>query len=196
MTHLDDFQQNADRFTAIVDGTPSDRWSAPSPCEGWSAADVVSHVVDSQRSFLERQGIGLGPRPDGDPATVWHHHREALTAALAGSVAEREYDGYFGRTTIGDTLANFHGFDLVVHRWDLAAATGQDAAFTDEEMDRLEKSIAGFGDQLYSEGVCKPAVPAPDDATRQERLLATMGRDPRAPHRVVSALDGDSRAGG
>jgi uncharacterized protein (TIGR03086 family) len=91
---------------------------------------------------------------------------------------DREYDGYFGRTTIGETLANFYGFDLVVHRWDLARATGQDTAFTDAEMDRLEQSIAGFGDQLYAEGVCEPAVPVPDDATRQERLLATMGRHP------------------
>lgn len=189
MTHLEDFQQNADRFTAIVDGTTADQWSAPSPCEDWTAADVVNHVIDSQRNFLDRQDIGLGPRPDGAPASVWHAHREALTAAVSGGVLDQEYDGYFGRTTLGDTLANFYGFDLVVHRWDLASATGQDTSFTDQEIERLEKSIAGFGDQLYAEGVCKPAVPAPDDATRQERLLATMGRDPR---RVVSVVERQS----
>jgi uncharacterized protein (TIGR03086 family) len=187
MTHLNDFQQNADRFTAIVDAASPDRWSDPSPCEGWTAADVVGHVVDSQRSFLDRQHIDLGPRPDGDPATAWHAHMTALTAAVA-DVMDREYDGYFGRTTIGETLANFYGFDMVVHRWDLARATGQDTRFTDAEMDRLEQSIAGFGDQLYSDGVCKGPVPAPEDATRQESLLATMGRDPRA-GRVVSASE-------
>jgi uncharacterized protein (TIGR03086 family) len=179
MTHLEDFQHNADRFSATVDGADPDRWADPSPCEGWTAADVVHHVVDTHRSFLDRQSVDLGPRPDGDPAAVWRAHREAVTAALAGDVAEREYDGYFGRTTIGETLANFYGFDMVVHRWDLARATGQDSAFTDQEMDRLETSITGFGDQLYAEGVCKSAVPAPEDATRQERLLATLGRDPR-----------------
>lgn len=184
MTHLSDFTQNADRFTAVVDGASSDRWSDPSPCEGWTAADVVDHVVDSQRDFLARMQIDLGPRPDGDPAAVWAEHLAAVTAA-AGPVLDREYDGYFGRTTIGETLANFYGFDMVVHRWDLARATGQDSAFTEEEMDRLEKSIAGFGDQLYSDGVCKGPLPAPEDATRQERLLATMGRDPRGARRAA-----------
>jgi uncharacterized protein (TIGR03086 family) len=188
MTHFDDFQQKADRFTAIVDGASPGRWPDMSPCEGWSAADLVDHVVESQRSFLDRQQIDLGPRPGGDPATVWHAHLSAMLQAVA-DVADREYDGYFGRTTIGDTLANFYGFDLVVHRWDLARATGQDSAFSEDEMDYLEQAIAGFGDQLYAEGVCKPAVPAPEEATRQERLLATMGRDPR---RVVS---GSSRHG-
>ena len=43
MTFYDDA---ADRFTATVSAT--DDWTAASPCEGWSAADVVDHVVDGQ----------------------------------------------------------------------------------------------------------------------------------------------------
>ncbi|WP_414690747.1 maleylpyruvate isomerase N-terminal domain-containing protein, partial [Nocardioides sp.] len=39
------FLDAADRFTALVTATTD--WSAPSPCEGWSAADVVDHVVDT-----------------------------------------------------------------------------------------------------------------------------------------------------
>ena len=63
-----------------------------------------------------------------------------------------------------------------MHRWDLGRALGQDVRWTEEEMERLEKAIAGFGDALYSEGVCRPAVDVPDDADRQTRLLGLMGR--------------------
>ncbi len=33
--------------------------------------------------------------------------------------------------TFADTLANFYGFDMLVHRWDLARALGQDLTYED-----------------------------------------------------------------
>ena len=87
-----------------------------------------------------------------------------------------EYDGYFGRTSVADTLANFYGFDMLAHRWDLATALGQDATFSEAELDRIEKALDGFGDNLYLDGVCKPAIDVPDDASRQAKLLGRMGR--------------------
>ena len=87
-----------------------------------------------------------------------------------------EYDGYFGRTTLAATLADFYGFDLIAHRWDLGRATGQEVAFSDAEMDALETAIAGFGESLYMDGICARPVAVPQDATRQQRILATLGR--------------------
>ena len=43
-------------------------------------------------------------------------------------------------------------------------------------MDRIETAIDGFGDTLYPDGVCKPAVDVPDDALGQAKLLGRMGR--------------------
>ena len=88
-------------------------------------------------------------------------------------MAERSFDGYFGPSTIGDTLANFYGWDLAVHAWDLARATGQPSPISDAE------GAEGWGESLYSEGVCQPAKDAPADADAVERLLAKLGRDPR-----------------
>ena len=90
--------------------------------------------------------------------------------------ATEEYDGYFGRTSVADTLANFYGFDMVVHRWDLARAVGADATWTEEEMDALETNLDALGDNLYTQGVCKPPLDVDDGAPRQERLLARLGR--------------------
>jgi hypothetical protein len=98
------------------------------------------------------------------------------------AVAGMEYDGVFGRTTVGQSLVAFHGFDLVVHRWDIAVAAGLDERLGDDELDMLERSADGFGDHLYDDGVCKPALTVPDGADRQERVLARLGR--RSPAEV------------
>lgn len=178
--HLDTYNYRADRFSAMVDRVAPDKWAAQSPCEKWTAADVVEHVIDTQRDFLVRHEIGIGSRPEGTPAGVWHEHLTAIRSSLGdGTALDTSFDGYFGPTTIGDTLADFYGFDMVVHRWDLARAAGFDSEFMPGEMDLLETSIAGFGEQLYAEDICAPAVPALAEASRQERLLALLGRSAR-----------------
>lgn len=164
----------ADRFTDTV--TATDDWSAGSPCEGWTAADVVDHVVDTERQFLSGHGADLGDRPSGTPAEVWAAHLAAVRPLVTEDLRSTEYDGFFGRTTIGATLDDFYGFDLVVHGWDLGSATGRPTTFTDAEMDVMEQAFVGFGDHAYDEGVFRPALDVPADADRQTRLLARMGR--------------------
>jgi len=174
---LDIYLDKATHFGDVVQTNPAESWSAQSPCEKWTAADVVDHVVDSERDFFARHGLELGPRPVGSPDLVWREHLGAARRALGdGSVLARTFDGFFGPTTIGETLVGFYALDLVVHRWDLARAVGSGTEFSEAEMDLLDKGIALFGEHMYDEGVFGAAVPAPPDATRQERLLAVMGR--------------------
>lgn len=176
------FRQRADRFTRVVDAVDasSGRWDAPSPCEGWSARDVVDHVLQTQRDFLARQGLDAGPEPDlTDPAAAWRAQRAHLTSVLAADgVAAREYDGYFGRTTIAATIADFYGWDLVVHGSDVARATGQEWSVSEDEAAELHATADGWGPALHSEGVCADAVEVDTDASVTDRLLARLGRDP------------------
>ena len=58
-------RRHADRFTAVVEAAGDTQWSSPSPCEGWTAADVLDHVVDTQRDFLDKRGADVGARPEG-----------------------------------------------------------------------------------------------------------------------------------
>ena len=166
-------------LTAVVDRVPLVGWDRPSPCEGWSARDVLSHVVDSQRGFLVGQGIELPTVTLGlDPAQAWRRHAAALREALTDpAVAGREYDSYFGRTTVGETLLGFFGLDLVVHRWDLATAAGLDERLSDDELGFVEERADSLGDALYSDGVCRAGVEAPPGADRQTRVLARLGRE-------------------
>ncbi len=164
---------------AVVNAVPADRWDAPSPCEGWTARDVVAHVVDAQREFLTGRGVDLGPAPDvaADPAAALRAHGERVLAAIGDpAVADAGYDGYFGPTTVGETLEQFYVWDLAPHRWDIARATGLDAGLTDAELDRIEAGAHSWVDALYTDGICRPAVDVPEDAGREARVLSLLGR--------------------
>ncbi|KRF30628.1 TIGR03086 family metal-binding protein [Nocardioides sp. Soil805] len=174
------FLDRAERFGAILDAADG-RWDAPTPCAGWTVRDVAEHAITTERDFAATHDLDVGPSPDlADLPGAWRSHVAAVAAVLdRDGVAEREYDGYFGRTTIADTMADFYGWDLVLHGSDIARATGQEWSVTEEEAAALHATADGWGDALYSEGVCAPAVPVPDDASATDRLLARLGRDPQ-----------------
>ncbi len=176
------FTARADTFTAILDAAGG-QWDAPTPCEGWTVHDVVVHAIATEREFLARQDLDPGPAPDldlDDPAAAWRTHLLGVAEALADDgVAEREYDGYFGRTTVAATMADFYGWDLVIHGSDIARATAQPWSISESEADDLHAVADGWGDALHAEGVCSAAVPVPDDASATDRLLGRLGRDPR-----------------
>ena len=69
-----------------------------------------------------------------------------------------------------------YGFDLLVHRWDVARSAGHDTRFTDAELDVMEAAIAQLADMLYTPGAFVEGVTAPPGADRQTRVLAVLGR--------------------
>lgn len=166
-------------LTAVLDAVPPQSWTNPSPCEGWSARDVLRHLIETQRDFLTAHGVDLGGAPeiDADPAAAWRDHAKRVVEAISDeSVATTAYDGHFGPTTVGDTLAQFYVWDMVVHRWDIARSAGADTTFSDAEIDQVERGADNFGEALYMDGVCRPSVDAPPDADPGARLLARLGR--------------------
>lgn len=166
-------------LTAVLDAVPEAGWANRSACDGWAVRDVVRHIVETQRDFLTRHDVDLGEAPDvdADPAAAWRDHAKRVGAALADAVVPATaFDGHFGPTTVGATLEQFYVWDMVVHRWDVATSVGIDADLTDAELDRIEAGADSFGEALYLDGVCQPAVEAPPDADRETRLLARLGR--------------------
>ncbi|QGQ20682.1 TIGR03086 family protein [Cellulomonas sp. JZ18] len=180
---LDAYTERAGGFQAVLDATSTAAWDAPSPCAGWAGRDVVAHVIDTQRDFLARHDVDLGPRPDlADPAAAWRLHADAVRRVLADpGVGGREIETVTGRSTLGATFDMFYGFDMVAHRWDVAAADGRAHRFTDADLDVIEGMVAAMGDHLYGEGVCAPPLDVPADADRQTRALAALGRRATVP---------------
>lgn len=165
-------------FGDVLTDLPDSAWDGLSACEGWTGRDVVRHVIDTQRDFLTGKEVDLGSAPDlADPAAAWREHAGSVLAALADdAVIGRGFTGFFGPTTVGETLLRFYGFDMLAHRWDVAVAAGRAHAFAEEDLDALEAAIDGFGPALYAEGICQPALSVPDGADRTTALLARIGR--------------------
>ena len=170
----------ADRpLTALLDAVPATAWTRSSPCEGWSAADVVTHLIDTQREFLTTHGLDLGPAPAvaADPAGAWRAHAARVAGALADdAVPAQEFDGFFGPTTVGAAFEQFYVWGMLVHRSDVARAVGVDAGLTPDELDRIEAGADSFGPALHMDGICRPPVDVPEDADRVVRVLARLGR--------------------
>lgn len=164
-------------LTDVVAAVPD--WSAPSPCAGWAAYDVLEHLVGTQRALLTDRGLSLPAAPDlaADPVAGWREHTDTVCRLLADpAVAGLAYEGFFGPTTLAQTMDRFYVFDMLVHRWDLARAAGADTRFTDGELDRIEASAESFGPMLYAEGICGPALTPAPGSDRQARVLAVLGR--------------------
>lgn len=166
-------------LTAVVQAVSPSGWDAPSPCEGWTARDVVGHIVQTQREMLHGHGVELGDAPnlDPDPASAWSDHTQRVLDVLQDeTLVGRAYDGHFGPTTVGATVEQFYVWDMYVHRWDLARAAHLPAELTDAELDRVEQGADSFGEALYMEGICRPRIDVGADADRTTRVLARLGR--------------------
>jgi uncharacterized protein (TIGR03086 family) len=63
---------------------------------------------------------------------------------------------------------------------DIARVIGADPTLPDELVQGLWEEVGPQAEQWRAIGVLPPAVPVPDDAPLQDRLLGLTGRDPRA----------------
>jgi uncharacterized protein (TIGR03086 family) len=173
------YRRLADQFARTIAEVPEDRWSAPSPCEGWTARDVVRHVVDTHGLFLSLFGRSMpaGPSVDDDPGAAFEHVRGVVQADLEDPErAAVEKDGPFGRRSFASAIDLFLSGDLLIHRWDLGTAAGLEVVFSPAEIERAWADTRTYGEAARQPGVFGPELEAPADADEQTRLLAFLGR--------------------
>jgi uncharacterized protein (TIGR03086 family) len=178
-------------FTRVIAAVPVDAWDRPAPCEGWTARDVVGHLVEwlpGPGFLLGTFDVDTGPIPpvEEDPAAAWDVVRRTIQQALDDpEVAQLERDcGPPGRMTFEAAVAMTCTPDVLIHTWDLARAAGLDERLDAEEVQRyldgVESLPPGVEDAMRSSGHYGPRVQAAPDADPQTRLLAFLGRDASA----------------
>ena len=167
-------------FTARVRGTSD--WDAPAPVTGWTARDVVGHLVEWFPGFLQSAtGLVLdsGPSVQDDPVAAWQVHVDSVQRVLDGPEAHTPFaHPMVGEMPLPVAVDRFYTTDVFLHTWDLARATGQDERL---DLDTCAELLAGMQpieQLLRSSGQYGPAVPVPEDADAQTRLLGFIGRDP------------------
>lgn len=169
---------------AIVDRVPDQAWANLSPCEPWTARDVVNHLVQSNRWAEQLMTNSQEPRPQGDvlgdaPGQALAASSAALLAALrAPGGLERNYQSPFGDMPAGAYCA-FLSVHTGNHAWDVAKATGQPTDFAPD----LNETLLGFattfmGRMPRDRSPFAPAVEVPADLPAADRLAAFLGRQP------------------
>jgi len=167
--------------TAVAAIRPSD-WDNPSPCECWSARDVLSHVLDSEADIVTKVGLSIERSVDltDDPIAAWREVRDGMQSVLDDpATATLEYESFGSPTTIADTVDRFFCFDLIVHRWDIARAAGQSISIPAEDVDDAHAFLDSMGQMFYDYGASAPPVAVAHEASAQEKLLGRAGRDPQ-----------------
>lgn len=169
----------------IIVGISAGQWDLATPCEAWNVRELLNHVIAGNLWAAELAGgrtiAEVGSRLDGDqtgPDPV-----DAYDASAAAAQAAFEAPGALDAPCAvsygpvpGSDYASHRFVDVLIHGWDLAAATAQAAALDPalvaacwavvEPQLAVLREATVFGDHLDS----------PSDADPSERLLAALGR--------------------
>jgi len=183
------FGRGLDVFGDVVDRVDDAAWSAPSPCEGWTALDVLGHLGSAIRFGVAAMRGEEFPWPevdrpadlvDAEPKAYWALIGGQARATLVGVDLDAEVDTPMGRRTVGDRLA-FPAVDLFVHAWDIGTSTGLPVEVPEDIIDFAHAFIDPMPTEMVRGGgrAFGPEVEPPADATPTESFIAWTGRTPR-----------------
>ncbi|WP_205661075.1 TIGR03086 family metal-binding protein [Amycolatopsis vastitatis] len=168
----------------VAAATPADL-GRPTPCAGWTLADLLRHQVSENHAFATAAREGTAPDWDagdlGDDAYAAYQASvdDFLDAFADDAVLGRQLAvNHFG-TFPGTFAAHMHLVDTVAHGWDLARTLGlsyePDAEAVRVAL-KLAERIPDEGREVN--GSFAPSVEVPAGASELDRFLALLGRDP------------------
>ncbi len=182
---LNRFEAALDAFDSTVHPVTTEQLTDRTPCEEWDVRALLNHVVGEAawmspllagRTIAEVGDELTGDLLGTDPCAAWHHWSGAAhtAAAEAGAMNRTVHLSYGDEKS--ESYCEQVTFDLLVHSWDLARATGR--------VDRLPVELVAWAREwvapviaMYQQAgiVAAPLQVAPD-ADPQTQLLALVGR--------------------
>jgi uncharacterized protein (TIGR03086 family) len=169
-----------DRAVAIAEAVRPEQLDLPTPCSESTVQDLFDHLGGGAEC-LRAAVAGRVPVPSVCISATDYRSavEQALGDAAAPGVMERMCLSPLGfEWTVRDAVAGTF-MDVLIHTWDLAHGTVQDAAL---EPALVDACVAMFLLQMpemgREAGIIGPAVDVGPDAAPQTRLLAAMGRRP------------------
>lgn len=168
--------ERASEWTTSKVAGATQKLDARTPCDQWDVRTLLNHMLDTKNYFVgAARGEEVSPPaqtpPDllgDDPLADFERGRsEMLSTYGAPGVIEKT----------GPSLGIAFS-DQLLHGWDLAQATDQDATMPDGLPEAAFEMIHGRFTDDQRKGVFKPEVDVPANASAQDKLLAYTGRKP------------------
>ncbi|CAB4363544.1 MAG: TIGR03086 family protein [Actinobacteria bacterium] len=164
-------------FDSRVQAAPADAWGNASPCEGWTARDVVVHVGDN----LLRLGCGLaGQQPrsisaDAEIVAAWNDARDTFLGTIPTADLSTALPGPMGPMPAIDMIGRFVSTDVLVHTWDLARAVGGDETLDAATVAAAYSGMKPMDAMIRRPGFFGARVDVADTDTQTE-FLSFLGR--------------------
>ena len=169
------------RIVAIT----SDQWSAATGCEGWDVRQLVNHIISGNLWAAELGAGGtiaeVGDRLDGDvagddPIAAYDESAERAAAVFEAPGALDAPCAVSYGPVPGSIYAGHRFVDVLIHGWDVAAATGQDRTLDPALVSACWDVVTPQADLLKASGMFGTEVTPPEGADSETRLLALLGR--------------------
>lgn len=174
------YERITGQFTDRVRGVPAHAWDNPSPCESWTARDIVGHLTEWIPAFFGGNGVSFPPVPSvqDDPVGAWETVQATVAQALSDpTLAASPVQTPFSTQSLAETVDMIVTGDVFTHTWDLARATGQDETLDPEHLQRMIGAMGEMPEEvLRAGGMFGPPIDVPADADEQTRFLAHAGR--------------------
>jgi uncharacterized protein (TIGR03086 family) len=165
-------------FDARVQAAPADTWGNASPCEGWTARDVVVHVGNNLlglgAALQGQDGREIGA--DEDIVAAWDEARDGFLGVLPTADLSVSVPGPFGPMPAHELIGRLISTDVLVHTWDLARAVGGDESLDADAVAGAYSGLKPMDAMIRMPGVFGPRVDAPAGADLQTEFLAFLGR--------------------
>ena len=187
MDMLDLFERGT-AWTSEKAAGAADKLDAQTPCDEWNVRRLLDHMLWGQQMFAAGPSGGTVAPPSGppqelvgeDPAAQYEDARKKTIHAfgqpgvLEGMIKGRDGD----RPAIA--ILGIAFCDQLLHGWDLAVATGQDATMPPDLATAAWQLMDGrIPDEFRGPGQnFKAAVAVAEDASAQDKLVAYCGRIP------------------
>ena len=179
------YESTVQSMIPIVAAVRADQLGASTPCTEWDVQALINHNIKVTQFFSDILTGASGvnpmevnvPLPSEGAAGAFEAATSGLLAAAKATDLEKVIEAPFGSMPAG-RLMMIPFADMLIHRWDLAKATGQDTS--------LDSGLAEACYQVLQhvlEGGRDPnnfaaPITVPDSASIQDRLLGFSGRQP------------------
>jgi uncharacterized protein (TIGR03086 family) len=177
----------ADAAARTVGNVHESELGRPTPCDDWDVRTLLNHLIVwtsyslEARAHGESVGQDLIDRDFAADAGFAAGYRAQLDRALTAWSAQATWDGslnVMGSPTPAADVAALNIAEMVLHGWDLAAATGQVYTVSEPAAAAALRAVEANAELFRQyKGFAEP-VQVPQSASVLDRVLASSGRDP------------------